>query len=124
MTTEKTYLPLGSIVTLKGAMQKLMIVRRAIVLNNQYFDYGAVSYPEGMFDENVAYFEEDEITNVIYQGFSDDDDKILMTQVVAAYKNYEQNPEDFVSVEQPEAEEPIAPNDPNDLFASVRDLED
>lgn len=38
MTEEKTFLPLGSIVILKGALKKLMIVNRANLVKDQYFD--------------------------------------------------------------------------------------
>jgi len=83
---EKTnYLPLGSIVILKGGVKKLMIISRgmAVKINNeeQFFDYGGVHYPEGLIGEQVAYFNHDGIVKTVHEGYSDDDDKMMVDAI-------------------------------------------
>lgn len=83
---EKTnYLPLGSVVVLKGGVKKLMIISRglAVKLNGeeQFFDYGGVQYPEGLVGEQIAYFNHDGIVKTVYEGYSDDDDKMMVEAI-------------------------------------------
>ena len=73
------YIPLGSVVYLKGGIKKLLIVARAInVANNgkqYFFDYGAVLYPEGITGDQMAYFNHDDIGSVFFRGCDDDENK-------------------------------------------------
>ena len=121
MTEEKTFLPLGSIVILKGALKKLMIVNRANLVKDQYFDYGAILYPEGMIDGNLAYFNNDDIFKVISKAYTDDDDTLMVEQLTQAKETF------FASsgkeVEQVVSETVIAQATDDDPFASVRDME-
>lgn len=83
---EKTeYLPLGSIVIVKGGVKKYVIVARGLQVKvngeNQYFDYGACMYPEGMQKDQLMYFQHSNIYKVVFQGFSDDDDKIMVENI-------------------------------------------
>ena len=122
MTEEKTFLPLGSIVILKGALKKLMIINRANLVKDQYFDYGAILYPEGMIDGNLAYFNNDDIFKVISEAYTDDDDDTLMVAQLTQAK------EIFLAssgkgVEQVVSENDIAQATDDDPFASVRDME-
>lgn len=123
---EKGFLPLGSIVILKGAMKKLMIVNRASVVNNKYFDYGAILYPEGMIDENVAYFNGKDIVKVVSEAYTDDDDALMVEQLCQAKEEYlassMQEIEKNVLV--PETAPKVAANASDDPFAAVRDMED
>lgn len=126
MIDEKSFLPLGSIVILKGAMKKLMIVSRASVLNNKYFDYGAILYPEGMVDENIAYFNGKDIVKVVSEAYTDDDDALMVKQLCQAKEEYlassMQETEKNSSV--PETLPTAAADLDDDPFASVRDMED
>lgn len=76
------YLPLGSIVILKGGVKKLMIISRGLVVKlndeEQFFDYGGVHYPEGLMGEQIAYFNHDGVIKIVYNGYSDDDDKMMV----------------------------------------------
>ena len=121
MTEEKTFLPLGSIVILKGALKKLMIINRANLVKDQYFDYGAILYPEGMIDGNLAYFNNDDIFKVISKAYTDDDDTLMVEQLTQAKETF------FASsgkeVEQVVSETVIAQATDDDPFASVRDME-
>lgn len=126
MMEEKKFLPLGSIVILKGAMKKLMIISRASVLNNKYFDYGAILYPEGMIDENVAYFNSQDIVKVVSEAYTDDDDALMVKQLCQAKEEYLASSIQEIgkNVLAPEPAPTAAADFDDDPFASVRDMED
>lgn len=73
------YIPLGSVVYLKGGIKKLLIVARAINVANKgkqyFFDYGAVLYPEGITGDQMAYFNHDDIGSVFFRGCDDEENK-------------------------------------------------
>ena len=121
MTEEKTFLPLGSIVILKGALKKLMIVNRANLVKDQYFDYGAILYPEGMIDGNLAYFNNDDIFKVISKAYTDDDDTLMVEQLTQAKETFLAS--SGKEVEQVVSEAVIAQATDDDPFASGRDME-
>lgn len=73
------YLPLGSVVLLKGGTQKVLIIARGINTrqgdNTVFFDYGAVLYPEGLTGDRMAYFNHDAVSHVVFYGYNDEDSK-------------------------------------------------
>lgn len=75
------YLPLGSIVLIRGNVKKLMIVARGVITgkepNRKVFDYGAVLYPEGMMDDRIIFFNQKDIFQVVVEGYTDSDDQIM-----------------------------------------------
>lgn len=85
-----TYLPLGSIVYIKGDLQKLMIISRGMVIANGneqvLFDYGACMYPYGMINDKVAYFNHEDIAQVVHEGYSDSDDQAVLRTIQEALK--------------------------------------
>lgn len=122
MTEERTFLPLGSIVILKGALKKLMIVNRANIVESKYFDYGAILYPEGMIDTNLAYFNHEDILKVVSEGYADEDDALMIEQLTQAKGKFLSSTEEKTTqVVSETATVEIVDDDP---FASVRDLED
>ena len=72
----KKILPIGSIVRLKHGEQKLMIMCRAALYNNQgtlgYFEYSACLYPAGQTEQNAFFFNEEDIEEVIFEGYRDE----------------------------------------------------
>lgn len=84
------YLPLGSVVVINGSVKKYVIIARGLQLNvrgtSQYFDYGACMYPEGLMGDQVMYFQHSNINKVIFKGFSDDDDQMMVDNINLAYK--------------------------------------
>lgn len=83
---EKTnLLPLGSVVYLKEGNKKLLIIARGLIANHGdgviYFDYGGVPYPEGLQDDQMAYFQNDAIAKVVFEGFSDLDDEATVEKI-------------------------------------------
>lgn len=117
MTESKNFLPLGSIVVLAGGVKKLLIVSRGNILNDTYFDYGAILYPEGMIDDNMAYFNASDIIKIVHEGYTDEDNALIIETINRAYETYTSQE----TTEKQEIEEMIEADDP---FASVRDMED
>lgn len=79
------YLPLGSIVLLEGGIKKLVIVSRGVAVNIKegikFFDYGGAQYPEGIIGDQIAYFNHEGISKVIFKGYSDEDDKVIVENI-------------------------------------------
>ena len=82
------YVPLGSIVYLKGGIKKLLVVARAINVakdgKQYFFDYGGVLYPEGVTGDQMAYFNHDDISSVFFTGCDDGENK-GMTDAINQY---------------------------------------
>lgn len=79
------YLPLGSIVLLKGGMTKILVVSRALNVRKgkeqYFFDYGGVMYPEGLVGDQMAYFNADKISRVVFEGYTDIDDENMVENI-------------------------------------------
>lgn len=79
------FLPLGSIVLLKGNPSEIMIIGRGLKLRledkDMFADYAGVQYPEGLVGDKVAYFDHNSIVNVLFRGFSDERDSIIVDNI-------------------------------------------
>ncbi|MBO5387811.1 MAG: DUF4176 domain-containing protein [Lachnospiraceae bacterium] len=79
------FLPLGSVVIVKGNIKKIVIVARGLIIkvNGQMrlFDYGGVLYPEGMLSDEIVYFNHKDIKNVVHTGFKDGDDELIVENI-------------------------------------------
>ena len=81
----KEFLPLGSIVILKEGEKAIMIYGRKQIHaeSGEEFDYVACLYPEGNINDEFTYlFNHDQINEVIHTGYSDDDDKAFVEEVL------------------------------------------
>lgn len=68
----REYLPIGSVVLLKGGTKPIMIfgVKQLEEGNNETFDYGGVLYPEGNIGSNFTYFfNHENIDKVLFKGY-------------------------------------------------------
>lgn len=69
---------IGSIIYLKEGSQKLMIINRGSIVeieSQKYmFDYSACKYPVGVVEDQIYYFNEENIDKVIFGGYSDQDE--------------------------------------------------
>lgn len=76
------FLPIGTIVLLKGGKKELMITGYCICPNSlkqmsvdkndiqQIFDYGACTYPEGFLDDSITYaFNHEQIKEILFLGY-------------------------------------------------------
>lgn len=85
-------LPLGSVVYLKEGNKKVLIIARGLVAKNGdghiFFDYGGVPYPEGLVDDQMAYFQNDAITKVVFKGYTDLDDEATVDKINTYVANH------------------------------------
>ncbi len=67
------FLPLGSIVTLKGNSKKLMVIGRGLYIADKgvrgYCDYSFCLYPEGVLGDQVIYANTEMIDEVLFKGY-------------------------------------------------------
>ncbi|MCK1189278.1 DUF4176 domain-containing protein [Streptococcus uberis] len=82
MNNKKIFLSLGSIVTLNDGIINLLIVSRQPVTvidgTTCYFDYAAVSQITGLTDEKIIFFNNENIEEVIFEGYyGPDEEKII-----------------------------------------------
>lgn len=91
MSEQTQYLPLGSIVHVSGGIRKYLIVARGLQVKvngeDKFFDYGACVYPEGMAGDRLMYFQHANISSVVFQGFSDEDNELMVKNIQEAVKS-------------------------------------
>lgn len=80
------YLPLGTVVLLKGASKRLMITGFCSMDSNNtnvMYDYVGCLYPEGVIksDQN-ALFNHEQIEKVFHMGLSDEEEKQFKSKLV------------------------------------------
>ena len=72
-------LPLGSIVKLKKGTDKIMILSRGVQLEMDkeinLFDYAGCLYPVGLVPSQAFYFNRENIDEVMFEGFVDEDER-------------------------------------------------
>ena len=91
---ENKFLPIGSIVLLKGAKKKIMITGflcKDVDNNSELFDYLGCPYPEGLiaFNQNVL-FNNDQIEQVFKEGYKDNEEieyKEKLNKLIEDIKN-------------------------------------
>ena len=87
MKKEK-YLPIGSVVLLKGAKKRIMITgfaAKGAETGDKMFDYIGCLYPEGVIssDQNLL-FNHDQIDEIYYMGYNDKEWKELEVKLKEA----------------------------------------
>ena len=89
-------LPLGSVVYLKEGNKKILIIARGLVAKNGdghiYFDYGGVPYPEGLVDDQMAYFQHDAVKKVVFNGYTDLDNEATVEKINDYIENHPELP--------------------------------
>ncbi len=74
---EEKYLPIGTVVLLKGGTKKVMINGFCAVTEakkNKVFDYRGCPFPEGVLQSSgVALFDHDQISEIVHMGFKNDE---------------------------------------------------
>ena len=72
------YLPIGSVIKLRGTDRKLMITAYDVTVNDspKSFDYGGCFYPIGMVtNEDMLVFNKFQIEEVLYKGYESEEQK-------------------------------------------------
>ncbi|MDF2909376.1 MAG: hypothetical protein K0Q56_256 [Sporolactobacillus laevolacticus] len=74
-------LPIGSVVQLKNGDVKLMILNRAPLYNKNgvigYFDYSACIYPTGKVEDQVYFFNHENIAEIYFKGYIDEEEELF-----------------------------------------------
>ncbi|BDR59416.1 DUF4176 domain-containing protein [Xylocopilactobacillus apicola] len=74
-------LAIGSVVYLVNGNQKVMILNWGPIIDQGgekvYFDYTGALYPSGLDPEQVYYFNDEDVDEVVYEGYKDDDGQRL-----------------------------------------------
>ena len=85
----KELLPIGSVVLLKNATKKLMIIGIMQVMKDpdKMYDYLAVPFPEGYLGaENNFLFNHDDINDVIFEGYHNPEQENFMKVMGILYE--------------------------------------
>lgn len=76
-------LPIGSIVYLSEGNQKIMILNKGPLVEQQgekvFFDYTGALYPQGLDPEQVYYFNDEDIDEIVFEGFKDEEEQRFET---------------------------------------------
>jgi hypothetical protein len=92
MTEEKKLYPLGTIVYLKEGTQKIMIVGRGVVYQDEetkseaFVDYMGCVYPEGIDPNQTIFFNEENIDQVVHEGYADEEEERFL-KVYSEWEN-------------------------------------
>ena len=90
MNREK-YLPIGSLVLLKEAKKRVMIIGFMASANetgDKVFDYMGCMYPEGVLSsDQTLVFNHDQISEIYYMGYSDNEEKEFKEKLKELEKN-------------------------------------
>ena len=90
---KEKYLPIGSVVLLKGGTKKAMITGFCSVdqeNEDEIFDYSGCVYPEGYLSSNqVCLFNHDQISKIYHVGYENDEEKEFKTKLTRIIETIE-----------------------------------
>ena len=81
---KKDYLPLGSVVLLKGGNKRLMICGRiqSRTGSDEVFDYCGCVYPEGVIaSDQMYFFNNDAIERLFFIGYQDEEELYFRSMI-------------------------------------------
>lgn len=85
-------LEIGTILYLKQGSQKIMVISRGPIIQTDkkrvMFDYSGCLYPLGYLQEQIYYFNEENVDKIIFKGFHDEDED----RFVEVYDEYRIRP--------------------------------
>lgn len=89
MQDKVDYLPVGSVIVLNGGNSKYVIISRAMQTivggKKMFFDYVGCRYPQGLIDESAMYFQHKDIKEIVFRGYSDQEDKEIVEKIQKAF---------------------------------------
>ncbi len=82
----KRWLPIGSVVNVRESAIKFMIISRGLLIaqnegEGAYYDYGGCAYPQGLINEQIMYFNSEDITEVLFRGFENEYERRLQNNL-------------------------------------------
>lgn len=84
MRNVKDLMPIGSVVRLKEAEKKLMIIgiKQLNEEKGTVKDYIGVMYPEGYLNKEVFFtFDQEDVEEIIFEGYRSEEQEIFFAQV-------------------------------------------
>ena len=104
MEIGERFLPIGTVVLLKGGKKELMIISYCIIpagevydkngkvdIGEAMFDYGGCVYPEGMITSDQLFaFNHDQIEKICYKGYETDGQKEISRVLNGGIKEREE----------------------------------
>ena len=117
------FLPIGTVVLLKGGKKELMIMSYCIVpsgeaydkdgkvdIRDQMFDYGGCAYPEGLLTSDQLFaFNHEQIEKIVFKGYETDKQKEISRVLKGGIE--ERNKRLAAEKEQQEEEKPEDPEE-------------
>ena len=114
---EKEFLPVGSVVLLKGGTKRIMVTGFCSVDNNdqeKMYDYTGCLYPEGIINSNeICLFDDNQIEQVFFKGYIDSEEIKFKENLNKTLSNLEGN----LQLEDTEEEPTITFEINDDIFA-------
>ncbi len=119
MENNERFLPIGSVVILKGGKRELMIMSYCVMPNGgevydkngkvedapKLFDYGACFYPEGMVtSDQIFAFNHEQIDRVCFKGYETDRYKEISAVLNGGLEEMKKQQEKPVEEEKPTEE--------------------
>lgn len=93
MENNDKYLPIGSVVLLKGGTKKAMVTGFCSVAEEdtgKMYDYTGCVYPEGFLDfDQICLFDHNQIEKVYHVGYVDDEEKAFKKELVEIANKFE-----------------------------------
>ena len=90
------YLPIGTVVLLKGGKKRAMITGFcSVAQENQekIYDYSGCVYPEGYLSSNqVCLFDHDQINKIFFLGYEDEEEKAFKEKLNTIVSSIENKP--------------------------------
>ena len=90
---KEKYLPIGTVVWLKGGKKRAMITGFCSVAQenqDKIYDYSGCVYPEGYLSSNqVCLFDHDQIEKIFFVGFEDEEEKSFKEKLNTIVANLE-----------------------------------
>lgn len=90
------FLPIGSVVLLKGGTKKAMITGFCSIAEEdktKVYDYSGCVYPEGYLNSNqICLFDHDQIEEIFFIGYEDEEEKEFkkeLSDIIIQYNNGE-----------------------------------
>ena len=97
MENNEKYLPIGSVVLLKGGTKKAMITGFCSVAEEdtkKMYDYTGCIYPEGFLDfDQICLFDHKQIEKVYHVGYIDEEEKSFKKELIEIANKFESGEE-------------------------------
>ena len=127
MEIKEKFLPIGTVVLLKGGKKELMIISYCIIpagdvydkngkveVGDTMFDYGGCVYPEGMITSDQLFaFNHDQIEKVCYMGYETDNQKEISKVLKGGLEERAKRLAEEAAKKE-ETSEPVIPTEPTE----------